>query len=216
VNRIFDKIKHVNTDDNWRAKYRLGDAYFCKNTAWNHLDRDRFEDTIGGDYVRQMGEQGKKSAPNLSLIKKIVNEHIIKYNYKLPEDNELVIHYRLGDRTYVKQKRTKYDTIEPDMNTTINKINRLYNQINANKITIVTAWHINLNREKHILTDEQLEDTSFLEKLIERLKDKNVDILSQEKPDADFCYLVKAKGLVTTCGYFSKLANLCNSNSISL
>ena len=92
---MIDKIKRVNTDDNWRAKYRLGDAYFCKNTAWNHLDRDRFEDTIGGDYVRQMGEQGKKSAPNLSLIKKIVNEHIIKYNYKLPEDNESVSYTHL-------------------------------------------------------------------------------------------------------------------------
>jgi len=212
---MIHKIKHVNTGTSRRAKYRLGDAYFCKNSAWKVL-RDNFQNTIGGDYVWQMGEVRRKGAPNLSLIKKIVDEHIIKHNYKLPEDDELVIHYRLGDRTYVRHKRTKYDTIEPDINIAFNKINKLYNQINANKITIVTAWHINLSRKKHTLTDEQLEDTSFLERLIERLKEKNVDILSQEKPDADFCYLVKAKGLVTTCGYFSKLANLCNSNSISL
>ena len=212
---MIDKIKYVNTGTSWRAKYRLGDAYFCKNSAWKVL-RENFQNTIGGDYVWRMGEVRRKGPPNLNLIKKIVDEHITKHNYKLPEDNELVIHYRLGDRTYVKHKRTKYDTLEPNIDVAIDRINKLYNQINANKITIVTAWHINLNRKKHTLTDEQLEDTGFLERLIERLKEKNVDILSQEKPDADFCYLVKAKGLVTTCGYFSKLANLCNSNSISL
>ena len=163
-----------------------------------------------------MGENGRKKLPNVSLIKKLVDEHITKHNYKLPEDNELVIHYRLGDRTYVKHKRTKYDTLEPNIDVAIDRINKLYNQINANKITIVTAWHINLNTDKYKLTDKQLKDTNFLEKLIERLKDKNVDILSQEIPDADFCYLVKAKALVTTCGYFSQLANLCNTNSISL
>lgn len=212
---MINKIKHVNTGTGWRAKYRLGDAYFCKNSAWQVL-RENFENTIGGDYVHRMGEERRKGPPDLNLIKKIVDEHITKHNYKLPEDNELVIHYRLGDRTYVKEKRTKYDTLEPNIYVAIDRINKLYNQINANKITIVTAWHINLNTNKYKLTDKQLEDTSFLEKLIERLKDKNVDILSQEIPDADFCYLVKAKGLVTTCGYFSELANLCNTNSISL
>ena len=161
--------------------YRIGDALLLRNSAqWKLRDHPN---TIGHDYVKQLDHVWGNKIKNHDylLLKKIVDEHVKKHGYSIPEENELVIHYR-----FYPNKLIEFE-----------KLSSLIDEIGIEKVTIVCAFHF---KKAVSNIDDQMKE---FEKILNKY---NAKVKSSKIPDEDFSYLVNAKYLITTYGNFSELS----------
>ena len=181
-----NKIQVLNVG---HPKYRLGDAIMQANNASRHILHEKFRGTIGYEYVKK-----SKSPRDVKRVNELVEKHIKLHNYKVPDDDEVVVHLRMGDAKLIKGDAEFARLVD-----LIEDAARGF----SDKITIVTAIHAVANPKKS--------DYQIVDRLCEKM---SVTIKSSANVDEDFCYLARAKKLIVTKGNFSNLAGLCNPNSV--
>lgn len=79
--------------------YRVSDIVIKSGFRWRHsgnsvLQKDKYKDTILRKYLEINGLEGAK---NLNVLGRVISDHVQKYQVPLPNDDELVIHIRVGD-----------------------------------------------------------------------------------------------------------------------
>lgn len=185
-----DSIKEVNNEG--RPHYRLGDAILRpihNNSAAEDALDPKYKDTIAQDYLLT---RIKGTGSKIDILKAIIEDHIKRKEYPVPDPGELVIHFRIGDFKRVDKISIIYWLL------------RMVKKSKAKKVTIVTAMHAVASHANDPASYGLL--PSFIDEL-----DKNrisYSIKSGEI-DEDFCYMVKAKKFIATNGNFSRLAYLC-------
>lgn len=161
--------------------YRIGDALLL--TAATHAREYMMNqpNTIGFDYLEaaknELGENLNKQ-----ILNKIIDEHILKRNFNLPSEDELVIHWRLYPKSPVS-----YDIMDSKV--------KLFNY---KKITVVAAIKDSSTRGR-------------VNEIYDFVKKHNAVLKSSITPDEDFCYCVKAHNFISTIGNFSKLIYIMNT-----
>ena len=206
--------------------YRFGDFIFKDGGGRWESDREvvknneEFKNTILCKYLMQINDD---SEPDFELLKKIVQEHTIEHKCKIPKENELVIHLRLGD---IFQK-SKYEKLRVKrLKKSVNRLFEKDNILNSNpsvieKITIVTALHYGANETngKHFFNKLSYnQNLSFLRNLEERINERGfeLNLVSNEKTDLDLCYMANSKYFVKGCSNFSYIIGKCMSDDVHI
>jgi hypothetical protein len=202
---LINKIKLLKSNKH----YRFGDVIMHKGFYWKEstkhiLENKEFEDSILRNYIEACPNKNlnNKNPEYTKLLLNIVNKKIKEKKYILPENNELVIHLRLGDvvnHDWFLQKNYK-------------KIIESYvKKHNVVKVTFCTAFHYGNYTEKNLwIYDDDKHKKNILklsEKLNNIIKIPNIyiDFISSKNPDDDFIYMVNSKYFVNDSGGFSKL-----------
>jgi|TARA_B100000959_G_scaffold206708_1_gene216822 hypothetical protein len=199
--------------------YRIGDIFYCPNannikrSIENIINKEEYKDTIVYDYLIR-----KKKEQDYDTLKDVVYEHIKNKNYVIPNDDELVIHMRLGDSVDASQT-----SLPPEWYMD-NKI--IYEGLrkievekyNIKKVTIITVFYYpwpktrkNMKYTKKISYEKYEVVKNFFEKM-------NIPVKTFSRTvDEDFCYLVSSKYFLPTVGGFSRLAyELCDGKKFKL
>ena len=190
-------IQSLNADI---VKYRLGDAILLGNSAigvQRGVLNERFKGTIGYEYVSR-----NSSLADIKRLNGLIDKHIKLHGYKLPDDDEVVVHLRIGDNGQPNRPRDKLVKNDSEFTRLVALIEDAMRGF-SDKVTLVTAIHSVESPKK--------EDYKIVERLCARLP---VTIKSSANVDEDFCYLARAKKLIVTKGNFSDLAGRCNPNEV--
>lgn len=191
---------NIQSVNNSHVKYRLGDAVLLRNGAaypGRGVLNDRYKGTIGYEYISTNGSKG-----DIKHMNRLIDKHIKKHGYKLPDDDEVVVHLRIGDNGEVRRPRDKLVKNDAEFERLVEIIEAACDGF-SDKITVVTAMHA--------VDGAQKEHYSVVNRLCDRLP---VTIKSSTNVDEDFCYLARAKRLIVTKGNFSELAGRCNPNYV--
>jgi len=190
-------VYNIQTLNTGEVKYRLGDAVLLRNSAaytGRGVLNEKFKGTIGYEYV-----SNNKNKADIKYMNELINKHIKVHSYAVPDDRELVVHLRIGDNGEASRPRGKLIDTESDFN----KLVEIINLADKDSITIVTAMHS--------LPKPEMKHYDIVTRLYKMFE---VTIKSSSNVDEDFCYLARAKKLVTTKGTFSELAGMCNPNEV--
>lgn len=148
----------------------------------NRMKLQKEENTIIGIYLNNIHIKDKIETPgyNTGILKKSIQQYISKYKPQLPEDDEVCLYVRLGD-----QNITDFNYV-----SAIEKCNK-------RNITIVCCiafsdgpiakWHYSRERvekSKKLISD-------IISELHERFFDCTINVVSNDNPDLDICYLFK-------------------------
>lgn len=206
--------------------YRFGDLIFKDGGGRWESDRevvknnDEFKNTILCKYLTQLHGD---SEPDFELLKKIVQEHTLEHRCEIPEENELVIHLRLGD---IFQK-SKYEKLRVKrLKRSVDRLFEKDNILNSNpdaldKITIVTALHYGANETngKHFFNKLSYnQNLSFLRNFEGRINERGfeLNLVSNEKTDLDLCYMVNSKYFAMGCSSFSHIIAKCMNDDVHI
>jgi hypothetical protein len=199
-------VESVNT----KTHYRFGDVinhggFYWKESTKFILNQDDLKNSILRTYI-ECCPNNNLNIVNPDKIKLLYN--IIKYKieneiYKLPTDDELVIHLRTGDVVecawYLKKNY-------------IQIIQNHVNMYNIKKVTFCTAFHYGNNikqqcfiytPKKHIKNIKKLNE--IFTKVLTRFKHLQFDVKSSKNIDDDFIYMTMSKYFVEDHGGFSNL-----------
>jgi hypothetical protein len=182
-----NKIKTI-TKPNQKWPYRLGDAILLELTrAIEGVTHPQWRGTLGHTYFYHRGK-----SQNYALLRKLIEEKK-KTGFETPMDDELVVHFRIGD----------WKRVEP---TEVNGINQLTEAMcskhGLKKLRLVCALH------NHALTEKENPWgalPAYVKYCTEELK-LEVDVKSSNTADEDFVFLTSAKYLICSKGNFSRLA----------
>ena len=206
INNI--KILKHNSD------YRVSDVIYKLGERWEHsgnmiLKNEKYNETILQEYLKIIGIYDNF---NLNILLEIIKKYNSNNNLPIPQDNEIVIHLRLGD-VVVHNWFLSKNYIE-----LINNI--LKNNNNINKITFVTCFsyqewspeqlYLRKNaplweytEEKHNKNIEQI--NILFNNIISLLPNIEINIYSNYNIDYDMCYCVLSKHFIYDNGGFSNL-----------
>ena len=182
------KLQNSQSGRNKENLYRIGDALLLTNKVGSGARKQILhsinDNTIGKDYVLNSKEDEFGDKLNINLLNSIIDEHIKRYNYPIPNKNSVIIHWRLYPKNPVEHSiidekllKFKYDNI-----------------------IIVSAMKDSSTRGR------ENEIFDFINK-------HNAELKSSHTPDMDFCYCVKANNFISTIGNFSKLIYVLNSGN---
>lgn len=124
----------------------------------------------------------------------VIDEHIAKYEYDTPDDDEIVVHLRLSDKEAVKSNRYKI-------------ARRLRSHIiesKCKKVTLMTGLHYPTAFTTNNILDD-IETLTMLSDYIMTSLGIDVEVRSSTNVDADFCYAVKAKHVALSVGSFTHI-----------
>jgi hypothetical protein len=206
INNI--KILKHNSD------YRISDVIYKSGERWEHsgnmiLKNEKYNETILQDYLKIIGIYDNF---NLNILLEIIKKYNSNNNLPIPQDNEIVIHLRLGD-VVVHNWFLSKNYIE-----LINNI--LKNNNNINKITFVTCFsyqewspeqlYLRKNAPLWEYTEEKqnknIEQITILfNNIISLLPNIEINIYSNYNIDYDMCYCVLSKHFIYDNGGFSNL-----------
>jgi predicted RNA-binding protein with RPS1 domain len=216
---LIDNIKILKHN----SDYRVSDIVYKLGERWTHsgdmvLKNEKYEKTILHKYLKINGLNNK---PNLDILLKIIEKYNSHHNLPIPQNNEIVIHLRLGD-VVVHDWFLSKNYIE-----LINNILKKNN--NINKITFVTCFayqewskeslHLRKQAPLWEYTEEKqnknIQKINILFNNILRLfPNMEINIYSNDDIDKDMCYCVLSKNFIHDNGGFSnlllKLNNLKN------
>lgn len=186
--------------------YRIGDVF---TGAGIRFERDRksiltnpqYNNTILFNYL-----QNKQKYRDILTMRKIIDRHIDLYNYPTPEENELVIHLRLGDILQHK-KNINYS------HETYDRLNKKINFKDFSKISIVTALHFggfddHPKGPKYMFSEKAKENSFTFFRYVESQINESghsVKLISSDNIDQDFCYMAKSQWFVKSKRGFSNL-----------
>ena len=205
------KEKFIINDEKW-LNYRLGDILngYLYKTDINLLKKTKkkLPNSIGVIYLNRT-EYLDKRFNNFPIINDIINEKVKSENIKLPSENDLVIHLRIGD-SIINTNNNKtnnnnfiFKKLKKNTNsygTDINKLELLVDKIIKTKeidnIYLVYGSHkknININSNNLYLEE--------VKNILTKFK-KNI-ILKNNTPDDDFIFMSKSKLFIKSGGGFS-------------
>lgn len=203
------------------SDYRCADIVHHRGPRWQHsknqiLNNPKYENTIFKNFLKKNnGNDG-----DLKFLLKCIEEYCYNNNLLIPEDDELVIHLRMGDVVVHKWFLSK------------NYIDLIKEQIQNNtisKITIVTSFayqtwskesmHLNINNVQiwDYTHEKQEKNEKGLFKLLSDIQyhfDLPITIYSNKIIDVDLCYCVFSKHFIKDKGGFSELME--NLNKLNL
>jgi hypothetical protein len=192
------------------SDYRVADIVYKRGERWEHsaemvLTKSKYNGTILQKYLKI---NGIYNPTNLPLLLQIIKE----YHYPVPNNNELVIHLRLGDVVVHDWFLSK------DYISFIRNMLQQHN--NINKLTFVTCFayqewsqeslHLRKNAQLWKYTDEDQEKNVVkVTKLFNNIKNTfpnlELNIYSNYNIDMDMRYCVFSKYFISDEGGFSKL-----------
>lgn len=220
INNIINNIKIFKNN----SDYRIGDILNKRglNKRWEHsgnmvLTNEKYKDTILKEYLEINGLYNKI---NYNLLLELIEKHNLRFNLPIPQNNEIVIHLRLGDYVYFKNFLSK------NYIQLINDILKKNN--NINKITFVTCFSYGewSKESKHLFpvnhkqpgepvncplwayTEEKQNKnieklTILFNNIIETFPNMEINIYSNYDIDKDICYCVLSKYFIHDVGGFS-------------
>lgn len=196
--------------------YRFGDVIFHFGYYWKEstkfiLEHNDFKNSILRNYIEKCSDNnlGSKNSEYVKLLSDIAQVKIKEKKYTLPEDDELVIHLRLGDvvvHNWFLKKNYR------------NIIENYITKYNITKVTLCCAFHYGNFTEKNlwIYSDEKHQKNILLlsKVLINIMEIPNIyiDIISSKNPDDDFIYMVNSKYFVKDVGGFSNIISQVQQN----
>ncbi len=199
------KILKENSD------YRCYDIVYHRGERWEHsknqvLNNSKYENTIFKSFLKQ----NKGNDSDLNFLLNCIEEYSSKNNLPIPNNDELVIHLRMGD-VVVHQWFLNQDYI--------NLINKIKKNNSINKITIVTsfAYQVWSKESLHLrnkaplwnytLEKQKKNEKCFFELLFKLQEQVNlpINIYSNRNIDQDLCYCVFSKHFIKDNGGFSTL-----------
>ena len=221
MNEIIDQIvvlKH-NYD------YSIGDIFNCRGEGWEIrrdrvLDNSIYDGTILKNYLIRLIEKQKKDdklQKDIKLLYECANKYMLDHNPIIPKDDEIVVHCRLGDKVTIEEKYFQENHI--------NEIKSILNKNDINKITLLTCFNYGHCPDEGHYEKYELKYTwrcderngnynrDYMSKFIEKVQSifsKDIQIISNENSDIDFCYGIRAKFLIGGNGGFSKLMKNLN------
>ena len=143
------------------------------------------------------------------LITRIITELTSNKSYKLPDENTLVVHLRLGDVfSYPISDEDKFNNILKDRIPNLDYLIAEINKSQRKNLVIVTAFHYGIAHTnlKNNKTTKFQDNTSHISKkffnmFIQNIPKRfNVSIQSSENIDEDFIYLCYANELILSSG----------------
>lgn len=211
-------IAKVNTLERRKPQYRLGDAILlrhdtCGKQAFEFITKNPhlFEGSLLSDYADSIDVNNH--GPQWSVLREATRSHLLKSGIELPDENELVVHLRMGDGKGYK----------PPAERILKYIEVVLQELDGSiaKVTIVTASHFGRSLLENKLTPSQLEnerhrDNRCLSEILELLESRDVKtrIYSHSNIDQDFCFLSGAKYLVLGNGHFSLCAMMVSDAEV--
>lgn len=194
--------------------YRIADVFTgagirFKSDCNSILTKPQYNNTILFNYL-----QNKRQHRDILTMQKIIDRHIDLYNYPTPEENELVIHLRLGDILDNKKNLDYYHKNYKHLNKKID-----FKKFST--ISIVTALHFG-SFDDHpkgplYMFSEKAKENSFtffryVESQINE-SGHSVNLISSDDIDQDFCYMAKSQWFVKSKRGFSHLISKLLPNS---
>jgi hypothetical protein len=203
------------------SDYRIADIFNKNGERWHHsgnmvLKNDKYNGTILQSYLKINGLFNKS---RLAILLQIIENYNLANNLPIPEDNEIVIHLRLGD-VVVHDWFLSKDYISLINNIIINNNN------NINKITFVTCFayqewskeSLHLRRFAPLweYTEEKQKNniekvTLIFNNIKKAFPNIEIKIYSNYEIDRDICYCVLSKNFICDNGGFSDLCSKLNN-----
>ena len=203
--------------------YSIGDIFNSHGEGWEIrrdrvLENSKYDDTILKNYLIKLivhnFEKGNipERKIKLLLLYECVNKYILDHNPIFPKNDEIVVHCRLGDKVTLEERDFQEKHLD--------QIKDIVKNIEIKKITLLTCFNYGHcpdegHYEKYALKytwncDERHEiyNRNYMSKFIEKVQSifsKEIQIISNENSDIDFCYGIRAKFLVGGNGGFSAL-----------
>jgi len=191
--------------------YRIGDIFLCNGPRFKKdreeiLNNKKYQNTILYDYLIH-----KSNEKDYTLLNDCIKTYINKNHLKIPHQNELVVHVRLGDivgNTLHRKSKFSYESVKRKYSDLIS--NDLFNEYNINNATIVTALHFgnDVARNRYLYEDDaKIKSLDILNDIETQIKQQNISysIISNENIDVDFCYMANAKYFKQSFGGFSQI-----------
>ena len=196
------------------SDYRVSDIIYKFGERWEHsgnmvFKNEKYKETILQEYLKINGLYNK---PNLDILLKIIEKYNSHNNLPIPQNNEIVIHLRMGD-VVVHNWFLSKNYIE-----LINNI--LMKNNNINKVTLVTCFayqewskeslHLRKLAPLWDYTEEKqnknIKKTNILLNNIKHsFPNIEIKIYSNCDIDKDICYCVLSKNFIHDNGGFSNL-----------
>jgi len=196
------------------SDYRVADIIYKSGERWEHsgnmvLKNEKYKETILQEYLKI---NGLYNNPNLDILLKIIEKYNSHNNLPIPQNNEIVIHLRMGD-VVVHNWFLSKNYIE-----LINNI--LMKNNNINKVTLVTCFayqewskeslHLRKFAPLWDYTEEKqnknIKKTNILLNDIQHsFPNIEIKIYSNCDIDKDICYCVLSKNFIHDNGGFSNL-----------
>ena len=196
------------------SDYRVADIIYKSGERWEHsgnmvLKNEKYKETILQEYLKI---NGLYNNPNLDILLKIIEKYNSHNNLPIPQNNEIVIHLRMGD-VVVHNWFLSKNYIQ-----LINNI--LMKNNNINKVTLVTCFayqewskeslHLRKFAPLWDYTEEKqnknIKKTSILLNDIQHsFPNIEIKIYSNCDIDKDICYCVLSKNFIHDNGGFSNL-----------
>ena len=205
--------------------YSIGDIFANQGEGWE-IRRDRvltnskYDGTILKNYLLKLIEMQKKDdtlKKDMGLMYECVNKYISDHSLTTLEDDEIVIHCRLGDKVLIEEKRFQERHID--------EIKMIISKNVINKITLLTCFNYGhcpdeghyekydlkykFWYKEHVNNYNRKYMSNFIEK-VQSTFGGDIQIISSENSDIDFCYGIRAKFFVGGNGGFSTLMKRMN------
>jgi hypothetical protein len=189
--------------------YRVSDLFFREGMRWQRdretiLTNPEYRNTILYDYLRT-----KEGEEDFHALRRVVREHTSRKQYKIPDEDDLVVHMRLGDVMKVPQR----------FNKAIARYSKLYNKTDLephsfSKTVVVTALHFGANElnGKYFYSDLAKEKSFEVLRAFERRTNEfglTLSVVSNENVDSDICFMASSRFFVKGLSGFSEIVARC-------
>lgn len=184
--------------------YRINDVFVGAGIRFERdrksiLTKPQYNNTILFNYL-----QNKQKDRDILTMQKVIDRHIDLHNYPTPEENELVIHLRLGDILNSKKTFNHY-------HETFKNLNKKIDFKKFSTISIVTALHFGSfnnhpNGPRNMFSEKAQERSFTFFRYAESEINKaghSVNLISSNNIDKDFCYMAKSQWFVKSKRGFS-------------
>jgi len=198
------------------SDYRCADIVYHKGERWEHsknqiLNNPKYENTIFNNFLKNNNGNDK----NFNFLLKFIKEYCFNNNLPIPDDDELVIHLRMGDVVVHKWFLSK---------NYINLIKEIKKNNTISKITIVTSFayqtwsqeSMYLRKKSELWNythEKQKKNEKGLFKFLSNIQNQfnlPITIYSNKIIDVDLCYCVFSKHFIKDTGGFSDLLEKLN------
>lgn len=203
-------IELVNEPIDGRPQYRIGDAVLMRRHQHGRnalgivlRNPEYFRCSILYDYAKKIDKENPD--PQWRILKEVVTTYATEKKYDLPDNNELVIHLRLGN---VKDYKGAPELLVEYTMDLVGGIN-----VDVHAITVVTAVHFGETFYKGKSSRQEVSESvrHYADKtgrILELLATQGfaARLYSHREIDRDFSYLAHSKYLVLGNGLFSLCA----------
>jgi len=203
-------LQTVNLSQDGRPQYRLGDAVLKRNEAYGQTAFDEvvdhpevFAGSLLCDYADVIDRAS--SDPQWSILKVVLDDKVRRDALKLPQEDELVVHLRLGNSKGFEGLASSL------VEYTVAVIKDIQEPIN--RITLVCAIHFGISHiRKHAgndqVSNEIDQNVELVSRVLTTLHEQGIaaQLRSSLDIDADFAYLANASHLVLGNGHFALCA----------